>query len=137
MAKRSHDVRGRLSNLGRVWRHDREAFVHALFYRILIPYSILYGVVLLVGVFVGGLGYLLRPLTLVEWVLFTPQVYETAKAFSLIASRGQAFGHLNESYLSLVKKRYGPKSGFYGLLPYLVLLLWAAGFVVAAIWWSI
>ncbi|MEM0120150.1 MAG: hypothetical protein QW514_02645 [Thermoprotei archaeon] len=137
MAKRSYDFRGRLSNLGRSWRFDREAFIHALFYRILIPYTIVYGVILLVGVFVGSVHFLLRPLTLVEWVLFTPQVYETAKAFSLIATRGQAFGHLNESYLFLVKKRYGSKSGVYRGLPYVVIALWIVGFILAAIWWSI
>lgn len=137
MANKSYDFRGRVSSLGRVWRFHREAYIHALFYRILIPYSIVYGVVLLAGVFLQALRPALRPLTLVEWVLFTPQVYETVKAFSLIASRGQAFGHLNESYLYLVKKRYGAKSGVYVALPYVVLALWVAGFVVAVIWWSI
>lgn len=137
MAESSQDFRGRLSNLLRVWRFDREAFVHALFYRLLVPYSIVYGVLLLADVFTGFLGAALRPLTLVEWILFTPQVYETAKAFSLIGSRGQAFGHLNESYLYLVRKRYGVGPGSYAVLPYLALALWLAGFALAAAWWSI
>jgi len=137
LAKKSYDFRGRVSNLGRVWRFDKEAFFHAVFYRILILYSIVYGVVLLLGVFVRGINPALKPLTLVEWILFTPQVYETVKAFSLIGSRGQAFGHFNESYLSLIKKKYGGKSAVYLALPYIVLALWVAGFIVAAIWWSI
>jgi len=137
LAKKSFDFRGRASNIGRSLRFDREAFIHALFYRILIPYSIIYGLILLVGVFLRGADFLLKPLTLVEWILFTPQVYETAKAFSLIASRGQAFGHLNESYLFLVRKRYGSRSGVYRVLPYAVMILWVVGFILAAVWWSI
>jgi hypothetical protein len=137
LAKKPYDFRGKASNIARSWRFDKEAFIHAIFYRVLIPYSIVYGVILLAGVFIRSVDFALKPLTLVEWVLFTPQVYETVKAFSLIGSRGQAYGHLNESYAYLIRKRYGSKSPIYGVLPQVVLALWVIGFVVAAIWWSI
>jgi hypothetical protein len=133
--KRGYDFRGKQRNIFRLWGFHKSAFIHMLFYRILIPLSIIYGVTLIFSVFYAPLNLFTKWFTAVVWILFTPQVYETAKAFALINTRGLAFGRLNESYVYLLKKRYNKSAGFYATLPYIVLALWIVGFVFEVIWW--
>jgi hypothetical protein len=137
MPKKVYDFRGKQSNISRLIRFDPEAFVHILFYRLLIPVSIIYGVVLLASLAFAGLGLVAKTLTIIVWILFTPQVFETAKAISVTGSRGIAFGHLNESYRFILRTRYSKKAGGYSLFPYLILALWVIGFIFAVVWWSI
>jgi hypothetical protein len=137
MPKKVYDFRGKQSNISRLTRFDPEAFVHMLFYRVLIPVSIIYGIVLLASLVFSGLELAVKALTVIIWILFTPQVFETAKAVSVTGSRGMAFGHLNESYLFILRTRYSKKAGAYTLFPYLVLALWVVGFISMVAWWSI
>lgn len=130
------DLRGKQSNIFRLSRFDKEALVHVLFYRVLAPYSVIYGVILLASVFYGAMQPLAKAFTVVEWILFTPQLYESVKAFSLVSTRGLAHGHLNDSFLYVYRKRYGGSASFFAVLPYIALALWAIGFVLMIAWWT-
>jgi hypothetical protein len=132
-----YDARGKQSNIARLAAFDKEGFTHMLFYRILIFYSIAYGVFLLIAIAYNLPTSLIRIFTAAEWILFTPQAFETVKSFSLILSRGLSFGHLSEEYTSLFKKKYKTHAVVYGAIPYVAMLLWLVGFVLMVIWWAI
>jgi hypothetical protein len=132
--KKLGETRGGQSRIFRLASFDLEAFIHMLFYRILIFVAPAYGVLTLVSLLYPFPPFVLKALTVLLWVLFTPQLFETVKALSLSWSRGMSFGHLNEEYSSLVKERYGGGVKIYSSLPFLVLLLWSVGFVFMVVW---
>jgi len=105
-------------------------------YRVMIPLTLLYGLFIVAYLAVGGLGTGLKIFTAVIWVLWTPQLFEVAKGLSLAWSRGMAFGHMNEEFAQMYRKRYNRKSGVYVAFPYVVLALWAAGFIVLLARWQ-
>jgi hypothetical protein len=106
-----------------------------LFYRVAIPLTILYGLVILLFFLLPGWGLALKILTAVLWVLWTPQLFAVAKGLCLAWSRGMAFGQLNPEFAALYRKRYSRRSGLYVALPYVVLAVWAVGFVVLILRW--
>lgn len=134
--KSPRDLRGPVWRIGRLLRFYREAFIHVLAYRIMVLLTIIFGAVMLLSLFVQGLGPLLKVVTAVVWVLWTPQLFEVAKGLSLAWTRGMAFGRLNEEFAHLYRKRYGKKTGAFVALPFIVIALWAAGFVVMIVWWQ-
>ncbi len=132
----SYDVRGSQSRIFRLFCFDKEGLVHMTFYRIAIFVALLLVVSMSVGVVYAKTPFInsTRVLVLLLWILFTPQLFETAKAMSVIASRGIVFGRLNESFM-----KYGVKKNssyaMLGALPYLVLLVWTIGFLgVIKLW---
>ncbi|MEM3671117.1 MAG: hypothetical protein QW767_05160 [Thermoprotei archaeon] len=133
--KKLLDLRGRQTNIGRLVGFHREAFVHMLFYRILAPFSIPYGIILIATLFYPGLSTITKAMTIVEWILFTPQLFESVKAFSIISTNGLSSGHLNGSFKFLALKRFGRPSPLYSALPYAALALWVAGFIAMVGWW--
>ncbi len=134
-SKSLRDFRGPQRRIGRLLRFSGEAFIHVLAYRIMVPLMIAFGAVLLLSLFLPGMGVALKILTAVIWALWTPQLFEVAKGLSLAWTRGMAFGRLNEEFAHLYKKRYGRRTGAFVAFPFLVLAVWAAGFVVMLIWW--
>lgn len=137
MEKKTYDMRGRQGNLFRLLGFDKEAFIHMIAYRALIFYSIPYGVLMLISLVYANLAAYTWLLTAVFWILVTPQLYETMKAFSLISSRGLAFGHLSESYVYLEKAKYSRSGSLYKPIPYIAMLIWIAGFIALLLWWKI
>lgn len=135
MPKKLLDLRGKQSRIFRLKSFDSEALVHVLFYRILGPVSVAYGFLLLLSLAYPPLQGYVKWLTTLVWILFTPQLFETIKAFSLISTRGLAHGRLNESFKSLVEKRYRKSPGAYQALPYAVLAVWLVGLVLQLVWW--
>lgn len=135
--KKLMDLRGPQSRIGRLLPFLFEGWLHMLFYRIMVPLSILYGLYIAAYLlFPGtGLGAGLKASTIAIWVLWTPQFFEVAKGLSLAWSRGMAFGHLNAEFAALYRKRYRKRSGGYVALPYLVLALWIAGLVILVLRW--
>ncbi len=134
----SYDVRGRQSLIFRLSRFDREGLIHMVFYRIAVFLALI-----LAASMILSMSYYRTPFTgitkallLLVWIIFTPQLFETAKAMSLISSRGIVFGKLNNSFM-----KYGVrKKKTYILLkalPYASLLIWAAGFAVLVKVWFI
>lgn len=121
----SHDLRGRIALLGRLLRFDKEAFIHLLFYRCLIVSSIVTFIIFALSFPFHVLFYGVKVMIALDWVFFTTQVFESAKAMSLADSRGAAFGHLNPSFVSsmLVSRN----ASAYRLLPFLLLAVWIAG----------
>lgn len=134
--KSPRDLRGPQWRIGRLLRFYREAFIHVVAYRIMIPLTILYGAVMLLSIFLPRLSAVLKIFTAVIWVLWTPQLFEVAKGLSLAWTRGMAFGRLNEEFAHLYRKRYGKKTGAFVAFPFIVLALWAAGFLVMLVWWQ-
>ncbi len=137
MEKKTYDMRGKQANIARLWHFDREGFIHMVAYRALIFYSIPYGILLIVSLFYTNLAHYTGILTIIFWILITPQLYETVKAFSLISSRGLAFGHLSEGYIYLSKSKYSRSGTLYKPIPYIAMLLWLAGFIALLFWWTI
>ncbi len=135
--KNVYNLRGRQSNIVRLIKFDKEAFVHMLAYRILIVFSMIYGVMLLGYYVVPGIGVMVKASTIVIWILFTPQLFETVKGLSLIITKGLAFGHLGKGHGFLMKKKYGKTGAFAIPIPYAAMLLWAIGFVALLLWWTI
>lgn len=133
--KKLRDLRGPQTRIGRLARFYFESYIHILFYRIMVPLTILYGLSIAAYLLIPGLGTGLKVFTVVVWVMWTPQFYEVAKGLSLAWSRGMAFGHLNKEFAALYRKRYGKRSAGFTAFPYAVLLLWAAGFVILLLRW--
>jgi len=128
--KNPRDLRGPQRRIGRLVRFSFEGFVHVLFYRIMVPFSILNGLLIAASLLAPGLGAAVKAVTLVTWVLWTPQLFEVAKGLALAWSRGMAFGRLNPEFAHLYRKRYRKRPGVYLAMPFVVLAVWAAGFVV-------
>ncbi len=137
MEKKTYDMRGHQANIARLFVFDKEGFVHMLFYRILIFYSVVYGLAVLVFLTYGLSPLLLKAMTAVLWIFFTPQVYETAKGFSLIGSKGLAFGHLSEEYIFLAKNKYHKGVSIFPTVTTVAFAMWIIGFVMMLLWWNI
>ena len=134
--KNSYDVRGSQSRIFRLFCFDKEGLVHMTFYRIAIFVAILLVASMAVGVVYAKTPFInsTRVLIALLWILFTPQLFETVKAMAVIASSGIVFGRLNESFM-----KYGVKKNssyaILGVLPYLVLMVWAIGLLgVIKLW---
>ncbi len=130
------DLRGPLSRLGRLVPFHGEGFIHVVAYRVMVPLMILFGALVFVYLFVPGLGLALKVSTAVIWALWSPQLFEVAKGLSLAWSRGMAYGKLNAEFAHLYRKRYGKGTWHLVAFPWVVLVLWAAGFVVMLVWWQ-
>ncbi|HTP59609.1 MAG TPA: hypothetical protein VMM82_11870 [Spirochaetia bacterium] len=133
--KKTKDLRGPQGRIGRLVGFHVEGYIHVLAYRILVPLMIVWAVLIIAYLASPGLGTLLKVVTAVVWVLWTPQLFEVAKGLALAWSRGMVFGKLNEEFAHLYRKRYGAKTGL-GILPVLFLLVWLAGFVVMIVGWQ-
>ncbi len=134
--KKLKDLRGPQTRIGRLLRFDFEAYILMLLYRIMVPLSIAYGVLVALYFFLPALGDALKVATAVIWAVWTPQFFEVAKGLSLAWSRGMAFGHLNEEFAALYRKRYAKASGGYTAFPFVALALWVAGFVILLVRWQ-
>ncbi|MGC8661819.1 MAG: hypothetical protein ACP5TZ_04885 [Nitrososphaeria archaeon] len=135
MDSKRKDRRGSQSRIARLASFYPEGLIHMLFYRILVPVSIVYGVLVLVWIVYPALGLAVKILTAVVWVLFAPQLFETVKGLALARSRGMVFGHLNEEFTSLYRARYGKGPEYLAVAPYVVMAIWAIGLIVMLIWW--
>ena len=133
--KRLTDLRGPQSRIGRLLSFYFEAYLHMFTNRIMAFLSLIYAACIVVYFLVPGLGTLLKVLTAAVWLLWTPQFFEALKGLALVGSRGLAFGHLNGEFAFLYRRRYGRRSGIYAAFPFVVLALWAAGFVVMLARW--
>jgi hypothetical protein len=136
--KQVYDLRGKQTSIGRLLGFDKEAFIHMLFYRVLIIVSIIAAIAFVLGYAIGIPSAVFKLLFVLVWVLFTPQVYETAKGISVIATKGFVFGHLNKSYLATASK-HGKRAmdPLYKLMPYTALVLWLAGLAALSYLWLI
>ncbi len=130
------DLRGPQRRIGRLGKFYFEGFLHVVVYRIQIPLTILYALAILAYLLWGGLGTALKIVTAVVWVLWTPQFFEVAKGLSLAVSRGMAYGKLNPEFADLYRKRYATRSGAALAFPWVVLAVWAAGFIVMLLRWN-
>ncbi|MDE1768460.1 MAG: hypothetical protein KGH67_01110 [Candidatus Micrarchaeota archaeon] len=133
--KHVYDVRGKQSSILRLYYSDKEALIHAVFYRIAILFAIVTLIVLLYNLINGDmLATSSKRFVIILGILFIPQLFESFKAFSLIASEGVVFGHLNPSFL-----KYGIKKRkiywLYKIIPYIVTLVWVIGLAVLSVLW--
>lgn len=134
--KQVYDLRGRQANMGRLLGFDKEALIHVLFYRVLIIISIIAAIAFILDYLVGIPSIVFEFLFVLVWIFFTPQVYETAKGMSVIATKGFVHGYLNKSYLATVDKLGKHKFElFYKLIPYTTLAVWMAGLVALSYMW--
>jgi len=133
--KKLTDLRGPQARIGRLITFSFEAWLHMVSNRILVFLSMLYAAFIVVYLLVPGLGVALKVATAAVWVVWTPQFFEALKALVLVQSRGLAFGHLNGEFAYLYRTRYHKHPGPYRAFPYVVLALWAAGFVVMLLRW--
>ncbi len=133
--EKSYDVRGRQSNIFRLARFDIAALFHMLFYRILIFVAPISAAMIAASLLYPNASVLLasRLLILLVWILFTPQLFSAFKAFSLVSSRGAAFGKFSD-YFALTQKRREVDS-VYRIFPYAGIAVWAIAFVVLTVLW--
>jgi hypothetical protein len=102
----------------------------------MVPLTILWSLLIIAYLLWPVLGGLVKIVTAAVWVLWTPQLFQVAKGLALAWSRGMAFGKLNEEFANLYRKRYGRKRGLYLALPFIVLAVWTAGFIVMIARWQ-
>jgi hypothetical protein len=133
--KRLKDLRGPQRRIGRLASFTMEGYVHVLVYRIMVPLTLLYAALIIVYLAAGVPGAVLKVITAVVWVLWTPQLFEVAKGLSLAWSRGMAFGRMNPEFAALYRKRYAKRSIGYQAFPFVVLALWTAGFIIMLLRW--
>ncbi len=137
MDKQTYDLRGSQSLLSGLFRFDTEAYLHMIFYRILIWFSFIAAAIFIFDYFFK-INALSHAFFLLVWIFFTPQVLESAKGLSVIGTKGFVFGYLNKSYLTTAGKYEKQKmNSFYKVLPYIVFALWISGFVVLSFEWLI
>ncbi len=129
------DLRGPQSRIGRLASFYFEAWLHMLTNRIMVFLSILYALVIALYLVVPGLGALLKVFTTAVWLLWTPQFFEALKGLALVRSRGMAFGRMNPEFAHLYRTRYRKHTAVYTAAPFVVLAVWAAGFVVMLARW--
>ena len=134
-SKRLTDLRGPQSRIARLLSFSFEAYLHMLTNRIMVFLSLLYAASIAAYLLVPGLGTVLKVFTAAVWLLWTPQFFEALKGLALVWSRGMAFGHLNPEFAHLYRKRYAKRSGVYAAFPFVILALWASGFVVMLARW--
>ena len=134
LSRKPRDLRGPQSRIFRLVRFHLEGFIHVLAYRIMVPLTIFYGLFIVAYLISPGLGPILKVFTAAIWVLWTPQLVEVAKGLALAWSRGMAFGKLNQEFAHLYRKRYHKRSALRAM-PYMVLVIWAAGFAVMIARW--
>lgn len=139
LMKEIYDVRGRQRNILRLLGFDMEGFVHMAVYRILIFASVIIGVAILGTIIFApqniNAGYI-EVLVLVFWALITPQVYETAKAFALIDSRGLSSSDVNQSFVNFAVKNKSVLAA-YRAFPYGILAVWVLGFIIVFAMWLV
>jgi hypothetical protein len=119
------DARSTEYNLGRQLPFHKVGFVHMMFYRILVLVSLATFAIFLLSLEFTFLSYWIKYLIVLVWVLFIPQIFSFAEGFSMMWSKGIAFGHLNKSYidtLTVNQKKYA----LYKVMPYVVLFVWIA-----------
>jgi hypothetical protein len=131
----SNDLRGPQRRIARLLPFHVEAYLHVLLYRIMVPLNIVFGASIFVSFLVPGHGAALKAFTAVIWVLWSLQLFEVARGLALAWSRGMAYGNLNAEFAHLYRKRYRKNPAFWFAFPWIVLALWAAGFVIMMIWW--
>jgi hypothetical protein len=134
--KELKDLRGPQHRIGRLAAFNFEAYIHVLVYRIMVPLTLAYALLLIVYLVSGAAGGVVKVVTAVVWALWTPQLFEVAKGLSLAWSRGMAFGSMNPEFAALFRKRYATRSGAYVAFPFVVLALWAGGFIVMLLRWT-
>jgi hypothetical protein len=129
------DLRGPQRRIGRLLGFSFEAWIHVAAYRVQIPLSVLYALLMGVSLVVPGVDRAVEIATAVIWVLWTPQLFEVVKGLALAWSRGMAFGHMNEEFASLYRARYARHAGLLRILPFAFLVVWTAGLVVLLVRW--
>lgn len=129
------DTRGSETSIGRLLKFDKLAFVHVFFYRVLIFFSFIAAAIALIYfITLNQTAFLAMQVAIViVWILFTPQLFATAKVLSISMTNGISFGKLNPSFMSTVEKK--KSTVFFNILPYVALVIWVAGFVVLLFTW--
>jgi hypothetical protein len=138
MEKETYDMRGGQSRITRLWAFSKESYVHMLFYRILIPVAIIAAIIFAIQYIYPSLfvSMLFKLIFILVWVLFIPQVFETSKGLSIIATNGFIHGMLNKMYLeSAAKYERHPLGLLYKAFPYFAIIVWIAGLIsISALW---
>ena len=136
MDKQLYDARGKQSSIGRLIAFDREAYVHMLFYRVLIILSIIAAAIFVLYYLFGIPSIIFELMFVLVWIFFTPQVYETSKGISIMATKGLVFGYLSKSYMKTAEKyKKHPLTPLYRAFPYAVIALWVLGLVIISLAW--
>ena len=134
----AYDVRGRQSLIFRLSAFDKEGLIHMVFYRIAVFLALILAasITLSMAYYQTPFTSITKVLLLLTWIIFTPQLFETIKAMSLISSRGIVFGKLNSSFM-----KYGVREKkeyiLLNALPYASLLVWLLGFAILMREWFI
>ena len=136
--KHTYDVRGRQSRIFRLYCSDKEGLLHMLSYRLAIIFAFITIGSMIWSIYAAGtpLTLLSERFIIVLGILFIPQLFESTKALSLIASRGIVFGMLNPSFLQFGVKRHRIYQ-LYKLIPYIVTVVWLVGLIWLEVLWSI
>ena len=130
------DVRGKERWIAKLWKFHREAFVHMLFYRILILISFACAIVLILNGLTGHYTSVAQALILLVWLLITPQLFGMMKVLAIVLTDGIAFGHLEKSYLeSIDRKIPHAKVDAMTVFPYLVAVVWLGLLCLFAVVW--
>ena len=137
MEKKLYDFRGKEANLLRLSRIDTFGFIHALFYRILIFVSVVYGIILMTSLFYPQLFLAAKITTIIVWVLITPQLFAAMKVLPMTSTHGAVFGKFSNAYREIISKKRIKNQILYKAFPYAVVLIWAAFFVLMLAWWHI
>jgi hypothetical protein len=132
----SLDLRGKESNIFRLWGFDREALLHMVSYRILIAVSIPLAAIIVWASLTGTHQLVLEAVILLVGALLTPQLFGVFKVVSIFSTGGRSFGRLNESYLSSTKDKSN-QSGkkFFDIFPYAGIAIWILILIVVGIAW--
>ncbi len=128
----AEDFRGKQSGILRLVPFDKEAFVHMLFYRILIVLGFFTGIICIFGLLYNTalLIKISEFFIIIDGILFTPQLYSIVKVFAISLTNGTASGDMNNSFIvsANINQNYFKVFRATG---YIVVLAW---FVVLAIY---
>ena len=124
MMEEKWEQRGSQSGIFRMGRFSLFGLVHILFYKVLIFVALVTAALIVYSMAYGTpLVLLAAKISIIAaWILFTPQLFSAIEAFSLVRSRGLAFGKYSEYYMKMAGS--GRSAGIYAYLPYATSAVW-------------
>ena len=134
LMKKIYDLRGPQSRIFRLYSFYKSALLHMITYRLLIFESPIAAAAIILEIIRPSpiINIVSDSLILLTWILFTPQLFSAAEAFSIISTKAASFGHLNKSFIAAQWRKPNP---LFNALPFVASAIWAMGFILLAFKW--
>jgi hypothetical protein len=124
-------------NRQRLREYDLEGWVHTLFYKAAVLFSIIEALAILAYLASPSplTSMAFRVSTIIYWFLLTPSFYELTKGFLMIYSKGTFMSHIAENVRKRLLQRYGSRARLASVALYAAIILWIIAPIVFILRW--